>query len=234
MYASEQTDVLVRVAFRGNGDGCRDQWWSQRSLAKVLVMPLSLLDLPWWGYVLVTLVLTHVTIAAVTIFLHRHQAHRALALHPIVSHFFRFWLWLTTGMATKEWVAIHRKHHASCETAQDPHSPQIHGIRKVLFEGTELYRTEAATRRRSRSTAAARPTTGSSAICTRKTAARRGRHDGDRSRPVRPDRTHRCGRCRCCGSRSSPRAWSTASATTGVIATSRRTMPPGTSCRGAS
>lgn len=105
-------------------------------------MQLSLLDLPWWGLVLVTLGLTHVTIAAVTIFLHRHQAHRALELHPIASHFFRFWLWLTTGMVTKEWAAIHRKHHANCETSEDPHSPQIHGIRKVLFEGTELYRLE--------------------------------------------------------------------------------------------
>ena len=105
-------------------------------------MQLSLLDLPWWGLVLVTLGLTHVTIAAVTIFLHRHQAHRALDLHPIASHFFRFWLWLTTGMVTKEWAAIHRKHHANCETSEDPHSPQIHGIRKVLFEGTELYRLE--------------------------------------------------------------------------------------------
>ncbi|MBT2300453.1 fatty acid desaturase [Variovorax paradoxus] len=106
-------------------------------------MQLSLLDLPWWGLVLVTLGSTHVTIAAVTIFLHRHQAHRALELHPIASHFFRFWLWCTTGMVTKEWAAIHRKHHANCETSEDPHSPQIHGIRKVLFEGTELYRMEA-------------------------------------------------------------------------------------------
>lgn len=106
-------------------------------------MQLSLLDLPWWGLVLATLGLTHVTIAAVTIFLHRHQAHRALELHPLVSHFFRFWLWLTTGMVTKEWTAIHRKHHANCETAEDPHSPQIHGIRKVLLEGAELYRVEA-------------------------------------------------------------------------------------------
>jgi stearoyl-CoA desaturase (Delta-9 desaturase) len=105
-------------------------------------MQLSLLDLPWWGLVLVTLGLTHVTIAAVTIFLHRHQAHRALELHPIASHFFRVWLWLTTGMVTKEWAAIHRKHHANCETSEDPHSPQIHGIKKVLFEGTELYRLE--------------------------------------------------------------------------------------------
>src|SRR3970040_437994 len=102
----------------------------------------GLLDLPWWGYVLVALGLTHVTIASVTIFLHRHQAHRALDLHPIASHFFRFWLWLTTGMVTKEWAAIHRKHHAKCETAEDPHSPQIAGIRKVLLEGVELYRKE--------------------------------------------------------------------------------------------
>lgn len=105
-------------------------------------MHLSLLTLPWWGYVVVTLVLTHITIAGVTIFLHRSQAHRALDLHPVVSHFFRFWLWLTTGMVTKEWVAIHRKHHAKCETAEDPHSPQVLGIKKVLFEGAELYRAE--------------------------------------------------------------------------------------------
>lgn len=96
-----------------------------------------------WEIVLTTLVLTHITIAAVTIYLHRHQAHHALDLHPVVSHFFRFWLWLTTGMVTKEWVAIHRKHHARCETAEDPHSPQVRGIRKVLFEGAELYRQEA-------------------------------------------------------------------------------------------
>ena len=101
------------------------------------------LDLPWWGYVLTALALTHITIASVTIFLHRHQAHRALELHPIASHFFRFWLWLTTGIVTKEWAAIHRKHHAKCETASDPHSPQILGIKKVLLEGAELYRKEA-------------------------------------------------------------------------------------------
>ena len=105
-------------------------------------MSLGLLNPPMWGYVLVTLALTHVTIAAVTIFLHRNQAHRALALHPAVSHFFRFWLWLTTGMVTKEWVSIHRKHHARVDVAQDPHSPQVHGIRKVLLEGAELYRKE--------------------------------------------------------------------------------------------
>jgi stearoyl-CoA desaturase (delta-9 desaturase) len=102
----------------------------------------GLIDLPWWGYVLVALGLTHVTIASVTIYLHRHQAHRALDLHPLPSHFFRFWLWLTTGMVTKEWAAIHRKHHAKCETPADPHSPQVVGIRKVLLEGSELYRAE--------------------------------------------------------------------------------------------
>jgi stearoyl-CoA desaturase (delta-9 desaturase) len=106
-------------------------------------MQLGLIDLPWWGYVLVALGLTHITIAAVTIFLHRSQAHRAVDLHPLVSHFFRFWLWLTTGMVTKEWVAIHRKHHAKCETADDPHSPQVKGIRKVFWQGAELYREEA-------------------------------------------------------------------------------------------
>ena len=99
----------------------------------------GLLDLPWWGYVLAALALTHVTIAAVTIYLHRHQAHRALDLHPAVAHFFRLWLWLTTGMVTKEWTAIHRKHHARCETAEDPHSPQVHGINKVLWLGVFLY-----------------------------------------------------------------------------------------------
>jgi stearoyl-CoA desaturase (delta-9 desaturase) len=104
----------------------------------------GLLDLPWWGYVLATLGLTHITIAAVTIYLHRHSAHRALDLHPIVSHFFRFWLWATTGMTTKAWTAIHRKHHAKCETVEDPHSPQIFGLKKVLFSGAELYRFEGA------------------------------------------------------------------------------------------
>ena len=99
--------------------------------------------LPWWGYVLVTLGLTHVTIVSVTIFLHRHQAHRALELSPLPSHFFRFWLWLTTGMVTKEWAAIHRKHHAKCETPDDPHSPQIYGINRVLWGGVFLYVKEA-------------------------------------------------------------------------------------------
>ncbi len=99
----------------------------------------GVLVLPWWGYVLAALALTHVTIAAVTIFLHRHQAHRALDLGPLPSHFFRFWLWLTTGMVTKEWAAIHRKHHAKCETADDPHSPQVLGINRVLWGGVILY-----------------------------------------------------------------------------------------------
>ncbi len=101
------------------------------------------LAVTWWQVLLVTLVMTHITIAAVTIFLHRAQAHRALELHALPSHFFRFWLWLTTGMVTKEWVAIHRKHHAKCETDEDPHSPQTRGIKKVLLEGSELYRAEA-------------------------------------------------------------------------------------------
>lgn len=103
----------------------------------------GLVQWTWWEALLYTLVTTHITIASVTIFLHRSQAHRALDLHPIPAHFFRLWLWLTTGMVTKEWVAIHRKHHAKCETADDPHSPQTRGIRKVLLEGSELYRAEA-------------------------------------------------------------------------------------------
>ncbi len=99
----------------------------------------GLLNLPWWGDVLAGLLLVQVTIAAVTIYLHRCQAHRALDLHPAVSHFFRFWLWLTTGMITREWAAIHRKHHAKCETEEDPHSPRIYGINRVLFAGVMLY-----------------------------------------------------------------------------------------------
>jgi len=103
----------------------------------------GLLNLAWWQVLLVTLALTHVTIASVTIYLHRHSAHRALDLHPVVSHFFRFWLWMTTGMVTREWTAIHRKHHAKCEREGDPHSPVIFGIRKVFWQGAELYRQEA-------------------------------------------------------------------------------------------
>ena len=100
----------------------------------------GLITLPWWGYIIAALILTHITIVAVTLYLHRHQAHRALDLHPVVSHFFRFWLWLTTGMVTKEWAAIHRKHHAKVETPDDPHSPRQFGIRKVMWQGAELYR----------------------------------------------------------------------------------------------
>src|SRR3990167_9512629 len=103
----------------------------------------GLFHLSFLGYVAVLLVVTQITIAAVTLYLHRAMAHRSLELHPIVSHFFRFWLWLTTGMVTKEWAAIHRKHHARCETEDDPHSPQVLGIKKVFFEGAELYRKEA-------------------------------------------------------------------------------------------
>lgn len=97
----------------------------------------------WWEIVLYTLILTHITIISVTLFLHRSQAHRGLDLHPAVMHFFRFWLWLTTGMITKEWVAIHRKHHARCEREGDPHSPVVFGLGMVFFRGAELYREEA-------------------------------------------------------------------------------------------
>jgi len=103
----------------------------------------GLLDLSLWGYVVATLLFTQLTIASVTIFLHRNQAHKAVELHPLVSHIFRFWLWLSTGIRTKEWVAIHRKHHAKCETTEDPHSPQILGLKKLLLEGAELYQKEA-------------------------------------------------------------------------------------------
>jgi len=102
----------------------------------------GLLAASWWQIVLYTLVTTHITIASVTIYLHRHQAHRAMDLHALPAHFFRFWLWLGTGQVTKEWVSIHRKHHAKCETIEDPHSPQAHGIKKVFWQGAELYRAE--------------------------------------------------------------------------------------------
>jgi stearoyl-CoA desaturase (delta-9 desaturase) len=100
----------------------------------------GLLDLSWWQLILVVLGFTHITIVAVTVYLHRCQAHRALDLHPLLAHFFRFWLWLTTGMVTREWVGVHRRHHARCETPEDPHSPQVLGLEKVLWEGAELYR----------------------------------------------------------------------------------------------
>lgn len=103
----------------------------------------GILDLALWQVVLTGLVLTHITIVTVTVFLHRSQAHRALDMHPAVNHFFRFWLWLTTGMVTREWVAVHRRHHAKCETSDDPHSPKVLGLRKVLTEGAELYKAAA-------------------------------------------------------------------------------------------
>ncbi len=103
-------------------------------------MVFGFLNLSFWGYVLATIVLTQITIASVTIYLHRHQTHRALDLHPIISHFFRFWLWLTTGTITAQWVAIHRKHHATTDVDGDPHSPVVEGIKKVLWQGAELYR----------------------------------------------------------------------------------------------
>ena len=104
----------------------------------------GILNLPWWGYIVITLALTQVTILSVTVYLHRCMAHRALDLHPIASHFFRFWLWMTTGMTTKAWTSIHRKHHAKVETDEDPHSPQTKGIMQVLLQGAELYRKEKA------------------------------------------------------------------------------------------
>ena len=91
-------------------------------------------DLPWWGELLCILLTTHITIVAVTVYLHRCQAHRAIELHSVISHFFRFWLWLTTGQVTREWVSVHRKHHARTEGEDDPHSPFIYGINKVLWE----------------------------------------------------------------------------------------------------
>ncbi|MAF01668.1 fatty acid desaturase [Herbaspirillum huttiense] len=102
----------------------------------------GLLHASGWQIVIYTLVMTHITIVGVTLYLHRCQAHRALELHAIPSHFFRLWLWMTTGMVTKEWAAIHRKHHAKCETEEDPHSPQTRGINKVMWQGAELYRSE--------------------------------------------------------------------------------------------
>ncbi|WP_419419522.1 fatty acid desaturase [Legionella sp. D16C41] len=103
-------------------------------------MMFGILNLSFWGYVIASIILTQITIAGVTLYLHRYQTHRALTLHPIVSHFFRFWLWLTTGMITAEWVAIHRKHHATTDMEGDPHSPKVLGIKKVFWEGAELYR----------------------------------------------------------------------------------------------
>lgn len=104
----------------------------------------GLLNLSFWGYVVVTLVMVQITVVAVTLYLHRDQAHRSIDLHPALRHFFRFWIWCTSAMLTKEWVAVHRKHHACCETPDDPHSPQIYGLKKVMLEGAELYQEECA------------------------------------------------------------------------------------------
>ena len=93
------------------------------------------------GLILYTLIVTHITIICVTLFLHRSQAHRGIEFHPVLSHFMRFWLWLTTGMVTKQWVAIHRKHHQKSDVEGDPHSPHVFGIWKVLFKGAALYHT---------------------------------------------------------------------------------------------
>lgn len=125
-----------------------------------------------WQTFFVTLLLTHITIAGVTIYLHRHQAHRALELHAIPSHFFRFWLWMTTGQVTKEWAAIHRKHHAKCDTEEDPHSPVTKGIKKVFWEGAELYRAEAKNKETMEKYGHGTRTTGSRRISTRSSAGR--------------------------------------------------------------
>ena len=119
-----------------------DQIWLAHD-AVVEWLSHGLLAASWWQVLLYTLLTTHITISAVTIFLHRAQAHRSLDLHAVPSHFFRAWLWLATGMITKEFVAVHRKHHAKCETAEDPHSPQTRGIKALLLTGVELYRVEA-------------------------------------------------------------------------------------------
>jgi len=190
----------------------------------------GVLDATWWQIVLYTLVVTHITIASVTIFLHRSQAHRALDLHGIPQHFFRLWLWLSTGMVTKEWVAIHRKHHAKCETEEDPHSPQTRGIKKVLLEGAELYRAESKNKEtmvkyghgtpddwieRNLYTRYSWQGVGLMLLSTCSCSVPSAR---------------RFGRYRCCGSRSTPPASSMAWATGGGIATSRRpTLRP--TCR---
>ena len=103
----------------------------------------GLIESSWLGMIIYTGVATHITILSVTLYLHRHMAHRGLELSRGLQHFFRFWLWLTTGMITKEWISIHRKHHAKCETMDDPHSPWIHGLSNILFLGAEAYRAEA-------------------------------------------------------------------------------------------
>ena len=103
----------------------------------------GVLNLSFWGYVLVTFLMIQVTFMGVTLYLHRDATHRSLDLHPALRHFFRLWLWMSSGIVTREWVAVHRKHHARCETAEDPHSPVVKGLKKVLLEGAELYQISA-------------------------------------------------------------------------------------------
>lgn len=103
----------------------------------------GLVHLSFWGYVIVTFLLVQVTMMAVTLYLHRDAAHRAVDLHPALRHFFRFWIWSTSGMITKEWVAVHRKHHAFSDQPGDPHSPVVMGLKKILLEGAEVYRESA-------------------------------------------------------------------------------------------
>ena len=103
----------------------------------------GILGLGFWGYVIAGAIGVHITLIAITLYHHREQAHRSVDLHPALRHFFRFWLWMNTGVITREWVAVHRKHHAMCERDGDPHSPQLFGLKKVLLEGAELYRKEA-------------------------------------------------------------------------------------------
>lgn len=165
----------------------------------------GLLRLSWWQLLLVALATTHLTIVAVTVFLHRCQTHRALELGPIPSHIFRFWLWLSTGMVTREWVAVHRKHHAKCETPDDPHSPQQRGLRTVLWRGAELYRSETTNAQTLRTYGQGTPAASTAAFrgwasrcCWRSTCC------------CSASLGWRCGRCRWPGFHSGPRAWSTA------------------------
>ncbi|MEL6366917.1 MAG: fatty acid desaturase, partial [Pseudomonadota bacterium] len=102
----------------------------------------GLLDLSVTGYVIASLIMLQLAMMAVTLYLHRDAAHRSINLHPVLRHFFRFYIWCTSGMLTRDWVAVHRKHHAYCETENDPHSPQVYGLKKVLLEGAELYKVE--------------------------------------------------------------------------------------------
>jgi len=144
--ATGSAPSAARNDFRGSGfySGAIDFQFGDRLVMEFLFTHFrGLLGLSAWGYVLASLLMVQLTVFAVTLYLHRDAAHRAVDLHPAIRHFCRFWLWLTTGICTREWVAIHRKHHARCETPDDPHSPQVEGLRTVLLEGAELYQAEA-------------------------------------------------------------------------------------------